>query len=163
MPQRNSRNSAAIPLLVGAFAILVVFMAGPAFGAQSKPKFKFFHIGSSAAAAVGLPEEREVNGTPSGKESRGTIEGTLTSVNAACIRSIEVSGSYETAGMGGRRNFGPVTSDAEGHWSAELTRVYPEARERRITLYIVKKLLPKHMVCGTGFGRAETLKFPLTF
>lgn len=133
-------------ILVGAAPL-----AGLAQGAA--PKFKALHIGTSATVTLQPPEVREVT---------GTIEGTLTSSKVACTRNIQIYGSYETVGMGGRRNFTAV-SDAEGHWSAQLTHVYPVVTERLFTLDFSKKAIGKGMVCGTGPLPVERLQFSTTF
>jgi hypothetical protein len=122
--------------------------------ASAEPKVKTYDV-KGTVAVVPLAEE--------GNLVSMTIEGTLSSTKPACTRDMQIAGSYTYASTDDaqRRNFGPVTTDANGHWSAVLTHVSPTA-ERVVSLYITRKALSAHAVCGRGFA-AEEHHYTLTF
>jgi hypothetical protein len=145
-------------VLVGVIALALSAAGGsliaPTSSATTKPKAKTYNI-KSTIAVVPLATE--------GNLVSMTVEGTLSSATPACTRNMEIGGSYTYANTSDaqRRNFGPVRSDAEGHWSAILSHVSPPA-EREVSLYITRKWLSAHAVCGRGFA-AEEHRYTLTF
>jgi hypothetical protein len=151
LPSTNFRATLALALL--ALGLTAVGFAGPASAFPTHPRFKQYHVKTTVAVVPLATEGREVS---------MTIEGTLSSAKPACARNMEVSGSYNSVGSGQFRNFGPVKSEAAGHWSAGLTHVAP-ATERELTVRIQKRRVGPRVLCGTGPNIYEELHYKLTF